>query len=194
MRQTREYLWAGVCAALCMTLSGSALRAADEDQKPDAYATRAGKGVPMKSNKASTLIGMQVKNQNDERLGKIEDFVVDMPSGRISYVVLDAGGLLSDKLLAVPLNAFTPSSDHSYLILRADKTKLQAATGFDRNNWPSVSNPTWGADKFWDAPAGSEYRTPPPSVRQPQDVPPASPPSPVEPKNAPSPTVVPKNP
>jgi hypothetical protein len=26
---------------------------------------------------------------------------------------------------------------------------LDAATGFDSANWPSVSNPSWGAEPFW---------------------------------------------
>ncbi len=54
-----------------------------------------------------------------------------------------------DKYLAVPLNALTASPDDKHLILNADKSKVEAAAGFDRNNWPSVGNPSWGAEPFW---------------------------------------------
>ena len=56
---------------------------------------------------------------------------------------------LKEKLLAVPLAALTVSSDQKRLVLNADKSKVEAALGFDRNNWPSVSNPSWGAEPFW---------------------------------------------
>ena len=34
-------------------------------------------GMPAKCNRASSLIGMSVRNQNDEHLGKIKDVVFD---------------------------------------------------------------------------------------------------------------------
>ena len=35
------------------------------------------------------------------------------------------------------------------MILDADKDKVANAQGFDRNNWPSTTNPVWGAQPFW---------------------------------------------
>ena len=52
-------------------------------------------------------------------------------------------------LLAVPLNALTPSPNDKCLILRADKSSIASATGFSKDNWPSVNNPSWGAQPFW---------------------------------------------
>jgi hypothetical protein len=49
----------------------------------------------------------------------------------------------------VPLSAFQPSPDGSHLTLHADREKLARAEGFDRNNWPSVANPPWGAEPVW---------------------------------------------
>jgi sporulation protein YlmC with PRC-barrel domain len=111
------------------------------------------------NNKASSIIGMEVRNNSDEKLGRIKDLVLDFQSGRISYAVLDGGSVFKSKLFAVPLSAFTTSSDSRYLILNADKSKIETAQGFDKTSWPSVNNPDWGASTFLqDTPANSSNK------------------------------------
>lgn len=107
------------------------------------------KGRIGKFNRASKLIGMNVKNQLNENLGEIEDLVVDMQSGRISYAVLATGGVLGigEKYIAVPTSAFEHSTDGDRLVLNADKTKIDQAPGFTKDNWPDVESPAWGA--YW---------------------------------------------
>jgi hypothetical protein len=109
-------------------------------------------GKPAAYNRASGIVGLNVVNHKDERLGEIQDVVFDLQSERVAYAVMDTGGgiLGRGKLLAVPLSAFTTSPDQKHLILRAEKAKVEAATGIDRDNWPSVSNPSWGAEPFWE--------------------------------------------
>jgi sporulation protein YlmC with PRC-barrel domain len=108
---------------------------------------------PTAANRASGVVGMDVRNQNGEHLGHIKDIVFDLNSERVSYAVLTTApkGLpfVNEKLLAVPLNAFTPGPDNKYLILRADKSQIETASGIQNNNWPSVNNPSWGAQPFW---------------------------------------------
>lgn len=106
-------------------------------------------GTPQSCNKASSLIGMEVRNNNGDKLGDVKDIVLDFQSGKISYVVLDSGTIFNSKLFAVPLSAFNPSPTKDYLVLNADKSKIENAQGFDKNSWPSVSNPDWGASTFW---------------------------------------------
>lgn len=107
------------------------------------------------ANRASKLVGMDVENRSGEKLGKIEDLVVDMNTGRISYAVLSVGGFLGvgEKYIAVPPSAFEFSAHDKKLVLNADKAKLERAHGFAKNNWPSVENPEWGAEGLWTAPA-----------------------------------------
>jgi len=122
-----------------------ALKAADQTQ---ARASEA----PACYNKASGIIGMEVKNQNNERLGTIRDVVFDLNTERVSYVVLGAkkGSLgLEEKYLAVPMSALRATGDAKVLILNADKDKVAAATGFSREAWPAVGSPSWGAEPFW---------------------------------------------
>jgi hypothetical protein len=88
------------------------------------------------------LLGMEVRNQNNEKLGEIKDLVVDLNTGKINYAVLAVGGFLGigEKLIAVPSGAFSTSEDHSYLLLNADKAKVQAAVGFPTTNWPDPND------------------------------------------------------
>ena len=123
--------------------------------------TQSSEGTPTRVNKASGILGMDVRNQNEEHLGHIKDIVIDWKTEQVSYAVISTApkGLfgLGGKLLAVPLTALTASSDQKHLILNAEKSKVEAAMGFDSANWPSVSNPSWGAEPFWQ----KETTTPP---------------------------------
>lgn len=117
----------------------------------DSYSsTNAVTSQPTKFNKASELIGMEVKNEQGQNLGDIKDIVIDFDKGSVSYAVLSAGGVLGigDKLLAVPLSAFTRSADQSHLILQADKNSIAQAQSIGKN-WPQVQNPSFGAMPFW---------------------------------------------
>src|SRR5687767_683402 len=44
-----------------------------------------------KTQKASAVIGMEVRNQQNDKLGRIDDLVVDLQTGRIAYAVLSSG-------------------------------------------------------------------------------------------------------
>jgi len=162
MKTTSIKIASGTLVAFCLTL-GSSVKAADStyDIKPRSeraikVETTTIEQVPADFNKASSIVGMAVRNQMDERLGKIKDVVFDLKSDRVAYAVMRTGGLLQPKLLAVPLSAFTPSANNKYLILRTEKSKLETAIGIERNNWPSVVNPSWGAETFWEKPADDQ--------------------------------------
>ena len=93
------------------------------------------------ANKASKLIGMQVKNKQDEDLGKIKELVVDLQSGKIAYAVLGSGGLLGvrSKMVAVPIQALTLQQGEKSLLLDLPKQQLSQAPGFTDQNWPDLN-------------------------------------------------------
>ena len=153
-------------AVLCLGLTSGA-RAGDpasdplplHDQEISSDA-RSGVSMPAKFSRASGIVGMAVRNQIGERLGSVKDVVFDLNTERVSYAVISTRpkGIFSpaEKLLPVPLNALTASPDGKHLILNAEKSKVEAAVGFDRNHWPAVDSPIWGAEPFWqDSAAGS---------------------------------------
>jgi sporulation protein YlmC with PRC-barrel domain len=87
---------------------------------------------------ASTLIGDDVYNRQEEDLGDIKEIMLDMHSGKIAYAVLSYGGLLGvgEKLFAVPWDALTLDTEKERFILDIEKAKLENAPGFDPDNWP----------------------------------------------------------
>jgi sporulation protein YlmC with PRC-barrel domain len=95
---------------------------------------------------ASTLEGDSVRNSAGEDLGKIEDIMVDIPTGRVAYAVLSFGGFLGigNKLFAVPWAALTLDEDAHEFILNVDKAVLESAPGFDKDSWPDMADPSWG--------------------------------------------------
>ena len=91
--------------------------------------------------KASDVIGKEVKNRQDEKLGKVEDLAVDVETGRIIQVLVSSGGVLGvgDKLVAVPPAAFTCEPPHPTLRLDATKDKLKGAPEFDLAKWDDLT-------------------------------------------------------
>ena len=102
---------------------------------------------------AGTLAGDRVRNSAGEDLGKIEEIMLDVPSGRVAYAVLSFGGFLGmgNKLFAVPWQALTLNERDHEFVLNVDKQKLEDAPGFDKDNWPDMADPNWGSQiyGFW---------------------------------------------
>ena len=58
--------------------------------------------------RASKLIGANVYNEQDEKIGKVGDFIVT-PDGRLSLAIIDVGGFLGIRKhsVAIPVQQFT---------------------------------------------------------------------------------------
>src|SRR5579864_1380597 len=99
---------------------------------------------------ADTLTGDKVVNLNKEDLGKIEHLMIDLSSGRVAYAVLSFGGFLGlgDKLFAIPWQALTVDTTEKRLVLNVDKELLKQAPGFDKDRWPDMTDPAWGAEIY----------------------------------------------
>jgi sporulation protein YlmC with PRC-barrel domain len=97
---------------------------------------------------ADTLLGNDVFNLQDEDLGDIKEIMLDVRAGRISYAVLSYGGVLGigEKLFAVPWSALTLATDNKRFTLDVAKDRFEGAPGFDKDNWPNMSNPEWAKD------------------------------------------------
>ncbi len=73
---------------------GVAARALADDTAPP----------PQSTARVSDLLSLAVYGESNEKLGKVEDIVVDPSSGKIRYAVLSFGGIfgIGDKYFAVP--------------------------------------------------------------------------------------------
>lgn len=94
---------------------------------------------------ADTLIGDNVYNRQDEKLGDIKEIMLDMAHGRIAYAVLSYGGVftLGEKLFAVPWSALTLDTENKRFILNVSKDQVKDAPGFDKDHWPDMANTGW---------------------------------------------------
>lgn len=110
---------------------------------------------------AGRLTGDRVRNPSGEDLGKIEEIMIDVPSGRVAYAVISFGGFLGigDKLFAVPWRALALNERTHEFILEVNRKRLEEAPGFDPNHWPDMANPAFAAevDEFYQL--REEYRT-----------------------------------
>src|SRR5262245_10874498 len=99
---------------------------------------------------ASTISKDHVKNAAGEDLGKIEDLMIDMNTGRVAYAVLSFGGFLKmgNKLFAVPWEALRVDGINKQFILNVGKTVLENAPGFDKDNWPDMADPAFGTNIY----------------------------------------------
>jgi len=97
---------------------------------------------------AATLAGDSVRNAAGEDLGKIDEIMIDIPTGKVAYAVLSFGGFLGmgDKLFAVPWSALKVDEDEKCFILNVDANTIKNAPGFDKDNWPDMSDQSFGAE------------------------------------------------
>lgn len=109
--------------------------------------------LPFHLRRAHELLGLKVRGAKDETLGKVEDIVVDVLTGRVAYVVLSFGGFLGigDKHFAVPFRSLTIPATGDALLPSVDKERLKNAPGFDKTAWPNMADPRWEGDiqAFW---------------------------------------------
>ncbi len=102
--------------------------------------------------KASKLMGTPVKNLQDEKLGKVENFAVDLSAGRVIAVIVSSGGFLGlgDELSAVPPTALRFNAERDVIQLDASKEALSRAPHFKSDQWPDLGQPSY-ADRVYRA-------------------------------------------
>jgi len=102
---------------------------------------------------ASTLAKDSVRNRLNEDVGSIKEIMIDVPSGRVAYAVLSVGGFfgMGDRLFAIPWESLVIDEDRKCFILDVDKSRLENAPGFDKSNWPDMTETSWGhgVRKYW---------------------------------------------
>jgi len=109
--------------------------------------------------KASQLIGCAITNSEQQKLGAIQDIVLDGRNHQIAYAVVGYGGFLGlgEKYFAMPWSVFTiepNGTDRGPAVrLDLDAETLTAAPGFDKGKWPDMANASWAkhVDEYYAA-------------------------------------------
>ena len=136
---------------------------AQEMKKPE---TGEAEGGRINAFMVDKIVGSKVINLKGETLGKVENLVVDIDTGRILYAVLDSDGFLGigGKLLPVPWDSLAAIPSEGVFFLNRSKEQMEKAPAFDKANLPDMGNIHWGVAvlKYYGAPAG--YIETPPGI------------------------------
>ncbi|MDP2397158.1 MAG: PRC-barrel domain-containing protein [Burkholderiales bacterium] len=100
--------------------------------------------------KASSIIGTDVVNPNGDNLGDIKEVVIDPKTGKVAYAVVSFGGFLTmgEKLFAIPFSSFNYDQTENEYVLDISKERLEAAPGFDADDWPLMTDEKWNRDVY----------------------------------------------
>ena len=99
---------------------------------------------------ASSICGDPVVNRSGEKLGQIEELMIDLEEGRVAYAVLSFGGFLGigGKLFAIPFDALERDGSNQRFVLDAPREKLESAPGFDKDDWPDFADRSFGSQLY----------------------------------------------
>ena len=102
------------------------------------------------------LLGLEVQDQNGERLGEIEEVILDASSGKIEFAILATGEILGlgGKETPVPMSILNGSSADEFFIFTLPVTEelfndlpdfeLENMSPEDWNNWRQQLSEYWG--------------------------------------------------
>jgi len=108
---------------------------------------------------ASSLIHDKVVNLGGQDIGRIEELMIDVTTGRVAYAVLSFGGFMGigNKLFALPWSAITVDEAKQRFVVNVTRETLDHMPGFDKEHWPDLGDleyatgvyRQWGATPYW---------------------------------------------
>jgi len=91
------------------------------------------------------LIGDRVVDPSGEMLGVINDVVIDLPDGRLAYVLISPEGFTGsgDEVVPVPWNAMGRSDNQHEFVLNVTRQEMKNAPRFFKDKSPDLDDPCW---------------------------------------------------
>jgi sporulation protein YlmC with PRC-barrel domain len=86
--------------------------------------------------------GTSVYNADGEKLGSIDDLMIDKVSGQVRYAVLEFGGFLgmgTDRY-PLPWNMLKYDTDLEGYVVPLDKSRLEKAPRYEQNDTPDYTS------------------------------------------------------
>ena len=110
---------------------------------------------PLKFLTASSIIGDKVFSLAEEKIGSINDIMIDVREGKIEYVVIELGGFLGigEKFFAIPYSFLKVDAKNQTFIFLGDTEKLKHAPGPKRTATNSTVHLPTGEDSWGLTPA-----------------------------------------
>jgi sporulation protein YlmC with PRC-barrel domain len=104
------------------------------------------------------VLGADVRNLANEKLGEIEDVLVDKERGGISHVIVSRGGFLGlgEKQHAIPWSSLRATAERDVFVLDLTEDALKNAPSFKRGEWKSLQDRNWIVenDRYYDRARG----------------------------------------
>jgi sporulation protein YlmC with PRC-barrel domain len=109
---------------------------------------------------ASRLLGQEVESADQESIGSIDDFIMDINTGNVLFALVRHGGFLGigTETVAVPLQALSVAPDFDNLILNVTEAEFETWPDIEIDNtWPTGLGTGWEQQvgAFWET-AGYE--------------------------------------
>jgi hypothetical protein len=104
---------------------------------------------------AEKVIGTTVYNPAGEKLGSIEDIMMDKVSGRTCYAVLSFGGFLGmgDKHYPLPWSELTYDRRYEGFVVNRDKKMLEGAPSYAEDDFSWTPDYGRKVDRYYNAPS-----------------------------------------
>ena len=99
--------------------------------------------MPLSSFSLSDIIKSKVIDRKGEKLGEIEDIIIDMHRGLVEYLVLSCAGLFGKgkRYFAIPLGMrLVDMKKKGKMIVNTDKKSLGSAFGFNISKCPKLNS------------------------------------------------------
>ncbi len=94
--------------------------------------------------KSTDLVGKEVKDGQNNKIGDLKTLVIDMNNGHVLFAILPGSYVdKRDQDIAIPFTALKLSTDAKYLTLNATKDQLAGAPAFNEKNWPNMTDPNF---------------------------------------------------
>lgn len=112
---------------------------------------------------AHKVQGASVYNTALEKLGTVEDIMIDKASGRIAYAILSFGGFLGigDRYHPLPWEKLNYNTELGGYVVDIDRETLEGAPSYSDTKTAAWDDDAWGRDvyahygvpPFWDIPS-----------------------------------------
>ena len=102
---------------------------------------------------ASELKGKSVLNIQEEKLGTLEDLMIDCETGQLSFAVMAGEG---NRIYTLPWNAVAVDPVKKCLVIDLQRQALESMQGISRDQWSGTIPAEWkghghfGKRPFWE--------------------------------------------
>jgi sporulation protein YlmC with PRC-barrel domain len=109
---------------------------------------------PLQFLTATSIIGDDVINPEEEQLGKIHNIMIDLATGKIEYVVVESGRFLGvgEKFFAMPYELMHVAPKGHSFVLNKSREMFKKAPGFDKSHWPETNARYAESTAYWSRP------------------------------------------